>query len=439
MLIPSTRLILWATLLVPLALAGPLSPILARYGWLYFACLVVVALVDGVLAVTRRALATIALPPIVRLSRRRQGSIPIRIDVQHLRPENVRVGLPLPPGLATETDYLDVEMPPDSGSANVAWECKALHRGQYRLDHAYLEMASALGLWSVRSVSDCDCELRIYPDLSLERSRLASLFLNRDGYGMHSQRTVGQGREFERLRDYLPGDSYGDIHWKATARRGRPVTKLFQIERTQEVVVAVDSSRLTGRKMGEDPLLERFLTTALVLGQVAHHQGDQFGLITFNSKVTNFVRPGSGHAHYGVCRDAIYTSQPVCESPDFDELFAFVRQRMARRSLLVILTDLSDPMIAEGFCESVRLVCRHHLVLVVMIQPDGAAPLFEGDAVQTTDEIYEHLGGHIRWQKLCETQQQLHHQGITMRFVRKELLTNEAISQYMNIKARQSL
>jgi len=439
MLIPSTRLILWATLLVPLALAGSLSPVLEKYGWIFLGGGVALVLFDAALAVGRRALATVSLPSVVRLSRRRRGTIPIRIDVQHLRPGYVRIGLPLPVGIATETDYLDVELPSDSESAAVTWECEAMHRGLYRIKHAYLEMASPMGLWSVRSVSDCDCEFRVYPDLALERSRLAALFLNRDGYGMHSQRTIGQGREFERLRDYLPGDSYGDIHWKATARRGHPVTKLFQIERTQEVVVAVDASRLTGRMMGQDPLLERFLTTALVLGQVAHHQGDQFGLVTFDSKVTNFVSPGRGHGHYGVCRDAIYTTQPVCESPDFNELFAFIRQRMSRRSLVVILTDLSDPMIAESFYESVRLVCRHHLVLVVMIQPDGVSPLFEGAAVETTDEIYERLGGHVRWQNLRETQQQLHHQGITMRFVREERLTNEVVSQYMNIKARQSL
>ena len=68
--------------------------------------------------------------------------------------------------------------------------------------------------------------------------------MNRGAFGVHAQRQVGQGREFEKLREYAPGDSYIDIHWKATAKRGRPVTKLYQVERTQEVYVIIDASRL---------------------------------------------------------------------------------------------------------------------------------------------------------------------------------------------------
>src|SRR5207249_6090507 len=87
------------------------------------------------------------------------------------------------------------------------------------------------------------------PNLFSERKQLVALFLNRGTFGLHAQRQIGKGRDFEKLREYIPGDSFDEIHWKASAKRGRPVTKVFQIERTQEVYVIIDASRLSARSV----------------------------------------------------------------------------------------------------------------------------------------------------------------------------------------------
>src|SRR6185312_13308872 len=193
-------------------------------------------------------------------------------------------------------------------------------------------------------------EIRVYPNLLGERKNLAALFLNRGAFGLHAQRQVGKGRDFEKLREYVPGDGYDEIHWKATARRGKPITKVFQIEKTQEVYVIVDASRLSARKPDENAetnsVLERFVTAALVLGLAAEQQGDLFGLLTFTDKVETFVRAKNGDAHYNTCRDALYTLEPKIVTPDFDELCTFLRLRLRRRALLVFLTALDDPAVA---------------------------------------------------------------------------------------------
>src|SRR5438105_2526977 len=113
-----------------------------------------------------------------------------------------------------------------------------------------LEAASPLGFWAVRRSLPINLELRVYPNLLRERKSLAALFLNRGAFGLHAQRQIGKGRDFEKLREYIPGDSSDEIHWKATAKRGHPVTKVFQIERTQEVYVIIDASRLSARTAG---------------------------------------------------------------------------------------------------------------------------------------------------------------------------------------------
>ena len=195
---------------------------------------------------------------------------------------------------------------------------------QLQIRSAFVEGTSPLGFWAARKIVPVQSEIRVYPNLLNDRKNLAALFLNRGVFGLHAQRQIGKGRDFEKLREYIPGDGYDEIHWKATARRGKPITKVFQIEKTQEVYVVVDASRLSARTTtetaGADSALERFVTAALVLGLAAEQQGDLFGLLTFTDKVEKFVRAKNGESHYNACRDALYTLQPKIVTPDFDEL-----------------------------------------------------------------------------------------------------------------------
>jgi uncharacterized protein (DUF58 family) len=304
----------------------------------------------------------------------------------------------------------------------------------------------------------------------VERKNLSSLFLNR-GLGIHTQRQVGKGREFEQLREYLPGDSFEDIHWKATARRSQPITKVFQIERTQQIYVIIDSSRLSARPITLDSdfyqrrdqeevlhtatILERYITATLVMCLAAERQGDLFGLITFNDQVHHYLGAKNGKSHFNSCRDAIYTLQPKRVTPDFTELFAFIGSRIRRRSLLVFLTHLDDPVLArsllvflthlddpvlaESFTDSIDIISRKHLILVNMLRPAEARPIFSSAPLTSVDEIYQHLGGHLMWKSLRETEKTLQRRGADFAMLDNETLCTELISQYLTLKKRQVL
>jgi uncharacterized protein (DUF58 family) len=184
--------------------------------------------------------------------------------------------------------------------------------------------------------------------------------------------------------------------------------------------------------------LERYVTAALVLGLAAEQQGDLFGLLTFADKVQTFVRAKNGQAHYNVCRDALYTIQPQGVSPDFDELCTSIRLRLRRRTLLIFLTSLDDPELAASFVKNMELLRRQHLVVVNMIQPPGVAPVF-GGPIAFTDELYQQLGGHLRWHNLRELEKVLQRRGVQFQLLKNENLSAELVSQYLRIKQRQLL
>jgi len=329
------------------------------------------------------------------------------------------------------------QLPAGAEFSRLAWECTPRRRGQYRLEACYLEAPSPLRFWTWRTSAPLRTEIRVYPNLLQDRKSLASLFLNRTGLGIHSQRQVGQGRDFENLRDYIPGDGLDEIHWKATAKRAHLVTKVFQIERMQEVYVIVDASRLSARARSSEPILERFVTSALVLGLVAQRQADAFGILSFSDRIHNFVRAKTGKAHYSACRDALFALQPRLVTPDFGELFSFIRLRLRRRALLIFLTDLDDPVLAESFSQNLKIISRQHLVLVQMLRPAGVRPLFTGGDARTVDEVYERLGGHLQWDKLRELERGLRKAGVHFSLVEQDALSVQMVSQYMNVKQRQ--
>jgi uncharacterized protein (DUF58 family) len=185
--------------------------------------------------------------------------------------------------------------------------------------------------------------------------------------------------------------------------------------------------------------LERFLTAALVLRVAAEKQGDLFGMITFSDKVHGFLPAKNGRAHYNTCRDMLYTLYPRQVTPDFDELFTTIRLKMRRRALLFFLTSLDDPLLAEQFTKNVNLISRQHLVMVNMIAPKGARPLFDEPEAAADADVYERLGGHMFWHRLKELERVLKSRGVTFSMLSNENFSVELVTQYINLKQRQIL
>jgi len=446
MIVPRSRLLFWvAVVVLPFSILGAFGPATAAVALAAVGGLALVLIADALGARRQLAGLGIEMAAVTRMSKDREAKLELRIRNDRQKGRKVRIGLALPVEIESPKEDVEVELPLQSVWSHFSLSCRPNRRGRYRIDAAYLETASLLGFWSVRTKVPLNAEIRVYPNLFNERRKLAALFLHRGVYGTHAQRQVGKGHEFEKLREYVPGDGFEDVSWKATARRGRPITKVFQIERTQEVYVVIDSSRLSARltpgAKGHPaaPGLESSITAALTLGLAAEQQGDLFGLITFSDKVGSFIRAKNGKAHYHACRDAIYGLQPQIVSPDFDEVCTFIRLRLRRRTLLVFLTSLDNPELAASFVKNMEMLRRQHLVMVNMIQPTGVAAVFAGDSVAASDDLYQRLGGHLLWQNLRELEKVLQRRGVRFSLVPDERLSVELVSQYLSIKRRQLL
>lgn len=436
-LAPARALLALAAALLILPAAAEVA--FPQAAWVLGACacgLVILAGTDARLGVGSAGGVTVALPRVSRLTLNRPGVVEVTVGAARAR--SVRIGLDAARALGLDTMEPVLALEGAASLARVSWRAMPERRGSFRVDAAHLEATSPLGLWTVRWAEPVDGEVRVYPDLRAEGRQIAALFLRRSSVGAHRQRMIGRGRDFEKLREYLPGDGYDEIHWKATAKRGHPVTKVFQVERTQEVYAVVDGSRLSGRGAGAGTsLLERQINATLALAMAAERQGDLFGLVTYADQPRAFLRARGGAAHFQACREAMLSLQGEPVSPDMRDVCTFLRSRLRKRALLVFLTSLDDPALAEAFVDAVHVIARRHIVVVATPRPPDARPLFEGEAPGTLDEAYARLGGHVRWQGLQDLGLRLRRAGVQLVLLERDQLAAGVLSHYLELKQRQ--
>lgn len=426
MIAPSGWLIcLSALLVVPICALASLAPDWTELCLLFILILAALAAVDAALGRQRLSSVAVTAPIFLKWFKARPSTFRLTVSGK----PQLEASLDLPPGLSTTTKIIKLK----PGDEAAEFSCLPEVRGRYQVTRCYLRSLSPMRLWRVRLPKEIKTEIRVFPDL--EREPGGKLLLMKKMGGFRTQRTVGRGREFERLREYAPGDSYDEIAWKASARRGRPIVRVFQVERTQDVFAVIDSSRLGAR----NGAVEQFVGAALMLALAAENNGDNFGLVTFSDRVNHFVAPSRGKAHFARCRDAIYDLETSTVSPDFAELFSFLQLRVRRRSLLLFLTDLADPMLAESFLRDVHLVSRRHVVLVNRLADQEVRPLFSGRLPENQEEIGVRLSGHLHWATLKDLERNLGRLGVGTSLLTSGSAGLDLVRQYNDVKRRQAL
>jgi uncharacterized protein (DUF58 family) len=378
-------------------------------------------------------------------------------------PVTVRLLAYLPEQLSPSRGSLETRLQPGEGSWAFPIQVSPVLRGRGSLGGCVLETASPLGFWTLRKRMDFIREVCVYPGLA-GRTGKVSLPEIRNNMGQHRRMRTGKGREFEKLREYLHGDDYHDIHWKATAKRGFPVTKTFQTENSQEVYAIVDASRLSSvplsaalpdapsadsglaaTRAAPAPIahapqpLEYYLRTALRLGMAAERQGDRYGLMAYADRPAHFLPAGKGKSHYGRFRDALCALRSDDASPDYAELFASIRLRLRKRAMLLFLCSLDEPAQAEAFAEHVGLISRQHLVTVVAVKPTGIRPVFQGLPVEADSDVYDRMADHLRLRNLDGLAGRLRRQGVSFRAWEPDRLSAEAVARYLDAKHRRAV
>lgn len=254
----------------------------------------------------------------------------------------------------------------------LSYEARPLARGEARFAPAELRLFSPLRLWQVTRHAGAPSLVRVYPNFqALARYTLLATDNRLSQIGVLQVRRRGEGMEFHQLREYRQGDAPRAIDWKATARSGRLISREYEEEKDQRVLLVVDCGRRMAAKddTPDGDRLSHFdhtLNAALLLAHVALRQGDAVGMLTMGG-VSRYCEPRKSIGALHALLNHAYDIEPTLAMPDYELAASEVMLRLRRRALVIVLTNLRDEDDA-ALLPALKLLRARHLVVLASLR-----------------------------------------------------------------------
>jgi uncharacterized protein (DUF58 family) len=401
--------------------------------------IVALALADAVLLPDRADIAVVRrAPPTIGVGDR--DDLQYEIDSHWGRPLDVTLYQALPAAFLSFDDAgRQVALAPREG-VTVTVPVGGRARGETPLGAVALRVRSPFGL-TVRTLRyQTDDRIVVAPSLAgVRRFRWLAVHERLAAAGIRDARRRGEGRSFARLRDYVPGDDPRHIDWKATARRGHPITREFTIEQSQTVYLLVDAGRSMTQLSGAFPRFEYALSSALVLADVAVHAGDLVGLMAFDDRLRALVPAQRGGVALQAIRNALVPLMPSLVEPDYAAAFRALALRQRKRALLVMLTDVIDSRAARALLAHLSRGASRHLAIVVALRNETVLAASTLPESTRAGAFYAAAAAQELLAERATALQRMRDAGVVVLDVAPDAMAAAVVSKYLELKARGTL
>ncbi|WP_432666373.1 DUF58 domain-containing protein [Wukongibacter baidiensis] len=328
-------------------------------------------------------------------------------------------------------DYIDPHEKQD-----FEYEVIPKKRGVFKFGNIHIRYESNLKLCMKQFKVVMDREYKVYPNLKdLKKYRLAVYNSKFSKVGEKSMKTPGGGTQFESLRDYVQGDEYRKINWKATARENRPIVNQYEPEKNQHVYVLIDIGRPMSYSVRGYKKLDLAINTGLLLSDIVNQNGDRSGLMLFNTEVNNLIMPGKGNHHRNRLMEALYHAQHTNDTSNYEEAFYHLKRKERRRSLMVLFTDFDTIEEAEEMIKVLSVLSKNNIVMLVLMKDEK----LENIASASAEKENEIFTKGVAIETLRERKKIIHKlnsKGIMCIECTPEKLAMNVINRYLHVKNR---
>jgi len=240
-------------------------------------------------------------------------------------------------------------------------------RGAYTFGPVNLRYLSFLGLFWREIKAVKGTQVKVFSDLKALRELSIKLAHSSELGELH-QRKRGQGTDFASLREYAVGDDAKAIDWNATARRDRPVLRTYEAEQEQRLLILVDAGRMMVSDLEGLTRFDRALNAALCLALTGLTHNDQVGIGIFADKPLLYLPPKRGKSYMNRILESTFAIQPRMVEPDYAGTLSYFAQAQKGRSLMVVLSDLTDPTGSQGLLSGMANLAPRHLPFCVTLK-----------------------------------------------------------------------
>lgn len=327
----------------------------------------------------------------------------------------------------------------------IKYSLRPTRRGVYGFGRVRVFVASPLGLVQRRYTFVEPQDVKVYPSfLMLHQYELLAISNNLTEMGIKRIRRVGHHTDFEQIKDYVAGDDFRTINWKASARRSKLMVNVYQDERSQQIYSVIDKGRVMQQAFQGMTLLDYSINASLVLSYVAMYKEDRAGLATFSSDFDTFVPASRRPGHMQMLLETLYAQQTEFGETDYSALVANLNKHVTKRSLVVLYTNFTGLVSMQRQLPYLQQLNQRHRLLVVFFEDEElkeylAHNLSTANHQPSTEEYYRHVMADrfVYEQRLIVSTLRQH--GILSLLTTPQNLSVDVINRYLEMKSRQQI
>lgn len=433
-MIITTRFAIFLALSALIFIASTVLPVAALLGFAYIAMVFVLGIADRFLTVDASDL-DIERECDDKLSLGAENKVVLHVRNRSRWPLALMVRDEPPYKFKIEGNVARIELKPRQ-QKDITYHVAPHARGDYSFGDIYVRVTGPLGLAVRQYRVSTAREIKVYPNLiELRKYDLLIRRGRKIEAGMRRMRLYGRGTEFESLREYVPDDEFRQIDWKTSARRGKLISRQYQVERSQNIVLVLDAGRTMSVRIGEMAKIDYAINSALMLAYVATSGDDKVGLLTFSDQVDSFLPPNKGRSQSLAITQSLYNVPLTTKESDYAGAFLYLARRWRKRSLVVVFSDLLDPESSRQIITHLQMLSKTHLCMCVAIS-DSQVLAAANRVPHESMEMYEKAAATEVLYERDQAVAALERTGVVVVDSEPGTLSPDVINKYLEIKAR---
>lgn len=329
--------------------------------------------------------------------------------------------------------YLSI---PSGRSKVIRYQLRPVKRGEYSFGSVNVFVHSPLGLLARRFKFSSDKVIPVYPSyIQMRKYELLAISNRLTEVGIKKIRRIGNNMEFELIKEYVSGDDFRTINWKATARKNALMVNHFQDEKSQQVYSLIDKGRVMKMPFEEMSLLDYAINASLVISNIAIRKSDKAGLLTFQDNIGTLVPASRTSNQMGRILEVLYNQKTAYRETDFSVVYNFVKRKITQRSLLLLFTNFESMYALQRQLPFLKSISQNHLLVVIFFENTEMKKLIDEPAEDLRQVYHKAIAERFAYEKRLVVKELIKH-GIQSILTTPKNLTVDTINKYLELKAR---
>jgi uncharacterized protein (DUF58 family) len=323
-----------------------------------------------------------------------------------------------------------------NSSHQETYQLRPVTRGEYIFGKIHAYITTNIGLIRRRISTSMESNVPVYPSIiQMKKYELKTFARTATEYGVKKVRRIGHSYEFEHIKQYIRGDDYRSINWKATGRRAQLMVNQYEDEKSQQVYTIIDKSRIMHMPFNGLSLFDYAVNAALVISNIVLGKQDKAGLITFADTPKALIKADRSKLQLKKILETLYKEKEGSVEANYESLYMAVRKFLSGRSLLFLYTNFESVYALQRVLPQLKKLNDQHLLVVIFFENTEITTNTSAH-IETLEDVYTQVTAEHYTLTKVQIAQQLKQLGIFTILTRPENLTVASINKYLELKSR---